>query len=229
MTYAGINKKWKKSKASRKRGELQKTLKRLQEEDKPEKPASKPAKKPTKPTPTPVKKAAALKGKVPKGTGKVAKVKSTPAAKAKPKAAGVVKPRSEKPVIDPRQKIYREKLSCGKKKCKSTPTIPQKVLLREEGVIDAHRCPKCHLTYKSLLPLDDIKLWMPLIETSIFKCEYCGTSNKPSNWETISEVDDPEVKIQTNCKRCGKKQVKVISKMIWDHVQKVLKAKPKKP
>ena len=116
---------------------------------------------------------------------------------------------------------YQEKLSCRQKKCGKALTIPLKLVVKADKLVDIARCPKCHESYKLILPLKDKDQWLPLIGKSYFACDVCGTANE-DNWQIVGGdvmlANAQRLKTITKCKQCGKLRAKILSKALWEGV-----------
>jgi len=122
--------------------------------------------------------------------------------------------------------IYQAQLTCKQKKCGTLLTIPLKLVVKEDKLIDVARCSKCHDSYKFILPMNEKDQWLPLVGKAYFQCDECGTANE-DNWKFAKDimlVNTPLVKTITKCKRCGKERAKIISRSLWEGVAAQIKA-----
>lgn len=121
--------------------------------------------------------------------------------------------------------IYQAQLTCKQKKCGTALTIPLKLVVKDDNLIDVARCAKCHDTYKFTLPLNEKDQWLPLVGKAYFQCDECGTPNE-DNWKFQGDVmvaNTPYVKTVAKCKRCGKERTKGMSRSLWEGVYAQIK------
>jgi RNA polymerase subunit RPABC4/transcription elongation factor Spt4 len=121
--------------------------------------------------------------------------------------------------------IYQAQLTCKQKKCGTALTIPLKLVVKDDKLIDVARCSKCHDSYKFILPMNEKDQWLPLVGKAYFQCDECGTANE-DNWKFAKDimlVNTPLVKTITKCKRCGKERAKIISRSLWEGVAAQIK------
>ncbi len=126
---------------------------------------------------------------------------------------------------------YEKKLSCITKRCQNQLTVPIKVVVKGKVVVDVARCPKCHRSYKYLLPLDQKDQWMPWVTPGFFLCDVCGMSNA-DNWKYSGAAGAPSVnriRIVMHCKNCRAARAKVASAQLWTDITKALEKTPEAP
>jgi hypothetical protein len=101
---------------------------------------------------------------------------------------------------------YTNKLICKRKKCQGQLTVPLKVIVKGDKVVDIARCPKCHESYKFVLPLRDKDVWLDMLGEPFFSCDVCGTLNPK--------------KILMTCinPKCRKRRAKVVSRAVWNEL-----------
>ncbi|HUX99439.1 MAG TPA: zinc ribbon domain-containing protein [Candidatus Deferrimicrobium sp.] len=116
---------------------------------------------------------------------------------------------------------YTNKLVCKRKKCQGQMTVPLKVIVKGDKVVDIARCPKCHESYKFILPLRDKDVWMEMLGEPFFECDVCGTAN-PKNWQVMggdyAMRHAERLKILMTCGKCRKRRAKVVSRALWNEL-----------
>ena len=116
---------------------------------------------------------------------------------------------------------YQEKLSCKRKKCSMDLTVPMKLIVKGNSLIDVTRCPRCHETYKRILPMSDKKGWIRLVARPFFQCDVCGTANE-DNYHVVGGNYNlwhaNRLKTITVCRNCRKKRAKVVSRTLWPEI-----------
>ncbi|MFX1298832.1 MAG: hypothetical protein ACFFD2_28735, partial [Promethearchaeota archaeon] len=121
---------------------------------------------------------------------------------------------------------YIRFLKCHQRNCGEIFTVPIKLIIKGNKLIDVTRCPNCHRSYKIVLPMTDKNQWFPIIEQLLFKCYKCGETH-------IEDYDlhrplSKRLKFVFRCRKCRKKIAKVISRTLWnDLVELSLEPLPK--
>ncbi len=121
---------------------------------------------------------------------------------------------------------YLDQLSCKRKNCAGELMVPIKLIMKGGSVIYVARCPRCHVSYKKILPVSDKQGWLPLVAKSFFQCDSCGTPNEDNYMMVGSNYaawHSARVKTITTCKNCRKRRAKVVSKVIWNDIIKEIK------
>ena len=127
---------------------------------------------------------------------------------------------------------YTGKLNCKRKKCGDKPTVPLKLVVKGDKVIDVARCPTCHEGYKILLPLKDKSQWIPLMKP-LFSCDVCGTAIE--NWQVIGgdymlyHAELLKIIMQCKSKKCGIRRAKIVSRVLWPDLMALMKKPPEAP
>jgi hypothetical protein len=125
---------------------------------------------------------------------------------------------------------YEKKLNCTRKQCGVKLTVPIKLVVKGDKLIDVARCPTCHLTYKFILPMKDKSQWISLMK-QLFSCDVCGTAIE--NWQVIGGdymlYHADRVKLIMLCPRCGTKRAKVVSRVLWPDLTAKVEEKPEIP
>lgn len=125
---------------------------------------------------------------------------------------------------------YENKLNCKRKQCGNKLTVPIKLIVKGDRVIDVARCSSCHVSYRFVLPLKDKSQWISLMKP-IFTCDVCGTPNE--NWQVIGGdymlYHADRLKIMIQCKKCGTRRAKVVSKMLWPDLTAKIEEQPETP
>lgn len=125
---------------------------------------------------------------------------------------------------------YVKKLNCTRKKCGDKLTVPLKLVVKGDKVIDVARCPTCHESYKFILPLKDKSQWIPLMKP-LFSCDVCGTAIE--NWQVIGGdymlYHAERLKIIMQCKKCGTRRAKIVSRVLWPDLTAKIEEKPEVP
>ncbi|MHA1276202.1 MAG: zinc ribbon domain-containing protein [Candidatus Helarchaeota archaeon] len=132
---------------------------------------------------------------------------------------------------------YLTKFNCIRTKCNDQLIIPIKIVVKGDKGILIARCPKCHRSYKYILPMAEKDEWIHILAPGFFMCDVCGASND-RNWSYQGQQWHPywywahqtdRIRIVITCQNCGKRRAKVSSAQVWADLQKPLKAPTEMP